>query len=45
MSKRVKITFETVNAGKYTTISAQAIAETNTRIKEAMKKVTKLVPS
>ncbi len=38
MSKRVKITFESVNAGNYTIIPKHLIAETNARVKVAMKK-------
>lgn len=38
-SKRVKISFDTVNEGKYTIIEKKAIAETNQRVKEAMKGV------
>lgn len=38
-SKRVKITFDTVNDGKYTIINKSAIAETNQRVKVAMKDV------
>ncbi|MDO7138916.1 hypothetical protein [Algibacter lectus] len=38
-SKRVKISFETVNEGKYTVINKSAIAESNRRIKDAMKVV------
>lgn len=36
MSKRVKINFETVNAGKYTVIPGEEIAQVNKRIREAM---------
>lgn len=36
MSKRVKISFETVNRGNYTVISSEDIAETNKNIREAM---------
>lgn len=39
MSKRVKITFESINKGKYTIIPAKDIAETNARVKKEMKKV------
>ena len=38
-SKRVKISFKSVNDGKYTTIKRSDIAETNERVKEAMKDV------
>jgi hypothetical protein len=38
-SKRVKISFSTVNEGKYTVINKATIAETNTRVKAAMKSV------
>lgn len=38
-SKRVKISFETVNEGKYTVIDKSAIAESNERVKKAMKNV------
>lgn len=38
MSKRVKINFETINEGKYKIIPPEKIAESNSRIKEAMKK-------
>jgi len=37
-SKRVKITFESVNEGKYTIIPKKDIAETNLRIGKAMRK-------
>ena len=37
MSKRVKISFETINEGKYEIIPSKKIAETNARIKKAMK--------
>jgi hypothetical protein len=36
MSKRVKITFERINEGKYTVIDPKDIAETNKRIKKEM---------
>ena len=36
MTKRVKITFESVNEGKYTIIDPKNIAETNARIKKVM---------
>jgi len=36
MSKRIKISFDTVNRGNYTVISAEDIAETNKNIREAM---------
>jgi hypothetical protein len=38
-SKRVKISFGTVNEGKYTVIDKGSIAETNGRVKVAMKDV------
>ena len=38
-SKRVKISFETVNEGKYSIINKSAIAESNRKVKEAMKVV------
>jgi len=38
-SKRVKISFGTVNEGKITVISKSSIAETNNRVKAAMKDV------
>ncbi len=38
-TKRVKISFATVNEGKYTIIEKSAIAETNERVKVAMKDV------
>ena len=38
-SKRVKISFATINEGKYTVIENSVIAETNQRVKEAMKDV------
>lgn len=41
MSKRVKVNFETINAGKYTIIPAKDIAEINARVKKEMKKFTK----
>lgn len=41
-SKRVKISFETVNNGKYVVISNSAIAETNQRVKAAMKEVVRV---
>jgi hypothetical protein len=37
MSRRVKITFESVNAGKYSVIDPRDIAETNARVRKAMK--------
>jgi hypothetical protein len=37
MSKRIKINFETINKGKYEIIPPQEIAESNARIKKAMK--------
>tara|TARA_R110000737_G_scaffold299183_2_gene306017 strand:- start:199 stop:348 length:150 start_codon:yes stop_codon:yes gene_type:complete len=37
MSKRIKIDFESVTKGKYTIISPEKIAESNKRIKQAMK--------
>jgi len=36
MSKRVKITFETINKGNYTIIDPKEIAEINERIKKEM---------
>jgi len=39
MSKRVKINFESVNKGKYTIIPPEDIAESNERIKKAMKTI------
>ena len=36
MNKRVKITFERINEGKYTVIDPKDIAETNKRIKKEM---------
>ena len=44
MSKRVKINFETVNKGKYEIIPPEKIAETNARIKKAMKEFKKRKP-
>jgi hypothetical protein len=38
-SRRIKISFQTVNDGKYTIIDNRAIAETNKRVKAAMKEV------
>lgn len=38
-SKRVKITFDTVNEGKITIIDRSSIAQTNSRVKAAMKEV------
>jgi hypothetical protein len=38
-SKRVKISFGTVNEGKITVINKSSIAETNNRVKAAMKDV------
>ncbi len=38
-SKRVKVSFETVNEGKYSIIRNSAIAETNQRVKAVMKDV------
>ncbi|MXN91683.1 hypothetical protein GR160_10640 [Flavobacterium sp. Sd200] len=37
MSKRVKISFSTVNDGKYTVISNVDISQSSSRIKTAMK--------
>jgi hypothetical protein len=37
MSKRVKITFASINEGKFTIIPKKDIAETNKRIKTEMK--------
>ena len=36
MSKRTKISFESINEGKYTVIDPKDIAETNKRIKKEM---------
>lgn len=36
MSKRVKITFESINKGNYTIIDPKEIAEINERIKKEM---------
>lgn len=44
MSKRVKISFETINEGKYEIIPPEKIAETNERIKKAMKEFKKRKP-
>lgn len=41
-SRRVKISFQTVNDGKYTVIKNSAIAETNQRVKVAMKEVVRV---
>lgn len=41
MSKRTKITFESINSGNYTVIDPKLIAEANKRIKEAMKPIVK----
>ncbi len=41
MSKKIKINFETINKGKYEIIPPQEIAESNARIKKAMKKFIK----
>ena len=41
MSKRVKINFETINEGKYEIIPPEKIAESNARIKKAMKEIKK----
>ena len=41
MSKRIKINFETINKGNYEIIPPQEIAESNARIKKAMKKFIK----
>ena len=38
-SKRVKISFESVNAGKYTVISTAEISASSNRIKNEMKEV------
>ena len=38
-SKRIKISFSTVNKGKYTIISKDVIAEANKKIKAEMKQV------
>lgn len=37
MSNRIKINFETINKGKYEIIPPKEIAESNARIKKAMK--------
>ena len=44
MSKRVKINIETINKGKYEIIPPEKIAETNARIKKAMKGFKKRKP-
>jgi hypothetical protein len=36
MSKRIKISFERINEGKYTVIDPKEIVETNKRIKKEM---------
>jgi hypothetical protein len=36
MSKRIKITFETINKGNYTVIDPKDIAKVNENIKKAM---------
>lgn len=41
-SKRVKISFQTVNDGRYTVIKNSTIAETNQRVKAAMKEVVRV---
>lgn len=38
-NKRIKISFHTVNDGKYSVITKSDIAQTNERVKEAMKDV------
>jgi len=38
-SKRIKISFKSVNDSKFTTIKRSDIADTNIRVKEAMKEV------
>jgi len=38
-SKRIKISFSTVNKGKYTVISKDVVAEANKKIKAEMKQV------
>lgn len=40
-TKRVKINFETVNHGRYKIIPPQKVAETNARIKKAMRSIVK----
>lgn len=39
MSKRIKITFNSINEGKFTIIPKSEIAEVNKRIKAEMKKI------
>ncbi len=39
MSKRVKISFEIINEGRYTIIPMKDIIETNENIKEVMTKI------
>lgn len=41
MSKRVKITFESINKGNYTIIDPKEIAEINDRIKKEMEPIIK----
>jgi hypothetical protein len=41
MSKRVKITFDTINKGKYQVIPLEEIHETNKRVREEMRKLKK----
>lgn len=41
MSKRVKINFETITKGEYEIIPPEKIAESNARIKKAMKEFKK----
>jgi len=40
-SKRIKIDFESINGDNYTVIPPDKVAESNTRIKEEMKKFKK----
>ena len=40
-SKRVKVSFETINKDNYSIISRKAIYESNQRIKNEMKKIIK----
>lgn len=39
MSKRIKISFSSVNEGKYTVISHSDISEVNRQVKDEMKEV------
>lgn len=40
-SKRIKISFSSVNEGKYTVISRSDISEVNRRVKDEMKTIVK----